>query len=520
MSVPLNRNDRSTWQTVAVMVSLLGLWGVANFSALAWLTSTLESAAPINLIFTIFACGFVGWGLLRKPSQAKRKPWIRAIPYLRWGPLSILISSGLASIALKSWENVPQLEVLLFALGSYGLLGLFLSPSTWKLGWPAAVLVSCLLPFSTQFQTGLGTPARVLTAHWVERAMHLWQISAISANDIIVLENGIAHVDLPCSGLKSLWTGSLFLLVVTGLERRQLGLKWLLAAFGTVFALFWANAFRVFLLVLMVYGLNAPQVAEMMHVPLGLIGFSLSCAACWYMLQWVPQAVEATENSVGQPDAGPSPLSSKDRPITRNWQFGLLASMAAFAIASHRIVPPVSPAAIAAIQLPQQLQATPLPLSDAEKSFFTHSNNPIAEKWRFDWGGLTGSMLMVVSQNWQVHHPPELCFAGNGFRVDGMRPEQLGQDLEARWLSLERGQLSATYWFQSPQGTTDEYMTRFWESITHRETPWMMVSILFDRSLEPDSEGVRSMTTAIRAAIEESFQPASLALSPVGRATQ
>ena len=45
---------------------------------------------------------------------------------------------------------------------------------------------------------------------------------------IIVLENGVAQVDVPCSGLKSLGTGTLFLLAATSMEDRKLGGRWLL----------------------------------------------------------------------------------------------------------------------------------------------------------------------------------------------------------------------------------------------------------------------------------------------------
>ncbi|MGK7912309.1 MAG: exosortase O [Synechococcus sp.] len=490
----------SAWIT---SISLFGIWGFANASALQWLASTVESASLLNLGLALGVVGGVALSLMGNRPLTRLKRQVVTRPQVQWLPLVVMLGALSSTIAVKSWADIPQLELALFVLGTYGLLGLFLKSTAWKQGVVSAILLACVLPFSTQFQTGLGIPARVLTAHFVEQAMHLLQFSAVSANDIIVLENGIAHVDLPCSGLKSLWTGSLFLLLVTWLEHRQLGLRWLMAASGTIVALFWANAVRVLLLVLLAHGLNTRQFAEMLHVPLGLIGFCISCGLGWLFLQWVPKREsDRVENEH---------LHSTQQFLVRHpsakWQVGLVAVLAVLAVASNHVTPPMPSTTITAIQLPPQLHATSLPLTQIETQFFQHSTFPIAEKWRFDWDGTSGSMLVVASHAWQAHHPPELCFAGNGFDVDDMTHQQIAEHLDARWLSLENGTLSATYWFQSPQGTTDDFMARFVESITHRNTPWTMVSILFDRPLAPSDEEVRALTATIRSAVADSFIP-------------
>ncbi|MGK7907888.1 MAG: exosortase O [Synechococcus sp.] len=500
--------------SVAMTACVWGLWGYTHWGSLRWLFSTLDAASNTNLGLALGVGAIVAWKLLGRITKAKgsSSAWsFRMRCYGHWWPLAVAVGGGFGSLLLKPLVDIPQLNVMLLSLGTYGLLGLHLTPRAWKQGWPVTALVTCILPFSTQFQTGLGVPARVMTAHLVERAMHLWHVAAISANDIILLENGIAHVDLPCSGLKSLWTGGVFVLLVTLLEQRQLGLRWLLAACGTLFCLFWANAVRVFLLVAIAYGLGARSFAEVLHLPLGLIGFCLSCGVGWLLLQWVPKADTAARDrpACGNPEQLTAYVTKDIDRLNRRWQVGLVTILAAFAIASNGIAPLVSQGAISAIQLPQQFNATPLPLSQVEAHFFNQPTIPIAEKWQFDWDGVSGSMLVVVAQDWKSHHPPELCFAGNGFQVDAMQETQLAKGLDARWLSLEHGKLSATYWFQSPQGTTDEYIARFWQSITHPDTPWVMVSILFDRPLLPGNEQIESMATALQDAISHSFAVSS-----------
>jgi exosortase O len=85
----------------------------------------------------------------------------------------------------------------------------------WQKNLPVAGLLACILPFNSQFNSGLGLPARVLTAQVVEQLLSMLHVGAISSYDIIVLENGIAHVDVPCSGIKTLLVGTLFLLAAT-----------------------------------------------------------------------------------------------------------------------------------------------------------------------------------------------------------------------------------------------------------------------------------------------------------------
>jgi exosortase O len=115
-------------------------------------------------------------------------------------------------------------------------------------------------------------------------------------------------------------------------------------------------------------------------------------------------------------------------------------------------------------------------------------------------------MLLVQSNTWQAHHPPELCFVGNGFQVDKMESKLINNTINARWLSLQKGKLSATYWFQSNHGTTDDFISRIWEHITQRQQTWVLVSILFDRPEDANSQKIQQFTNSI-------YQGVNLALN-------
>jgi exosortase O len=141
----------------------------------------------------------------------------------------------------------------------------------WQKNLPVAGLLACILPFNSQFNNGLGLPARVLTAQVVEQLLSMLHVAAISSYDIIVLENAMAHVDVPCSDIKTLLVGTLFLVAATWLEGRKLSLRWLAVGAANLLMLVSANAARVGVLFLVSEVFKQPKIAEIIHVPLEII---------------------------------------------------------------------------------------------------------------------------------------------------------------------------------------------------------------------------------------------------------
>lgn len=158
---------------------------------------------------------------------------------------------------------------------------------------------------------------RVLTARVIEQMLSTWHIAAISSYDIIVLENGIAHVDLPCSGLRSLWTGTLFLLATTWLEGRQLGTRWFVVCGTNLFLLISANIVRVLVLVVTTYVLQQRAYAQVLHLPLGLLGFICASALTWLLLQTVPKHKDFGLCSTSQEQKIFEDNKQRDRPISK-----------------------------------------------------------------------------------------------------------------------------------------------------------------------------------------------------------
>jgi len=343
------------------------------------------------------------------------------------------------------------------------------------------------------FNSGLGFPVRVLTAHAVAQTLADFHLSAASSHDIIVMENGIAQVDLPCSGMKSLWTGTVFLLGATWLEHRQLGFRWLFVAIANLAFLILANIARVLILVMLIEVWQQKQIADVLHLPLGVVGFILASFATWVILQKVPQHSSLPSITTVNP---------KNQKSKLNW---LLTTVIILGVVGQFQPLQLNQSKITSIDLPAEIKTEKLALSPAEANFFNNSANPLVQKLNFKSEQLSGSMLMVVSDTWQAHHPPELCFTGNGLKVDSMHSQLINDSINARWLSLQNSQLSATYWFQSAESTTDDFVSRIWEHISHHDKTWVLVSILYDEAENPDSIAIKNFSNSIYQTIDRSF---------------
>ena len=123
---------------------------------------------------------------------------------------------------------------------------------------------------------------------------------------------------------------------------------------------------------------------------------------------------------------------------------------------------------------------------------------------------------LVSSNSVQAYHAPELCLLGNGLKVDTMQSLQLSPQVLGRWLSINNGTMAATYWFQSPRRTTDDFLTRLWGGITRKDRMWVMVSVLFDRPQQPDTPEIKAFTTNIHDAITQGIAPRAIASSLTG----
>ncbi|MEG3948989.1 exosortase O [Microcoleus sp. SVA1_A1] len=481
-------------------------WFWANISAVKWLLSSfVEIPTLYKIVIGFLIVALVVRSTLNSVSAAleeDRPPAFSPNFVLRRSPLLLMLGAGICSIAVQWIIDIKQVTVLLFILGTYGLWGLFANPNFWQKNFPVAGLLACILPFNSQLNTGLGLPARVLTAQVVEQLLCAFQIGAISSYDIIVLENGIAHVDVPCSGIKTLLVGTLFLLAATWLEGRQLGLRWLAVCAANFLMLVSANTARVAALIVISEVFKQPTIAQIMHVPLGIVGLVSACFAAWLMLQRVPKFKSEKASDIS---AKPSSEIIKNQPLSKP---GLIAAVTILAVISQLSHVEMEKMALAPLKFPEQILSESIPLNASEQRFFGNYPATKTEKKRFVSGNLRGSMLAVASTSWQTYHAPELCFVASGIPVNRIERKQLTPAVTARWLSLKDNQLSAAYWLQSPQQTTDNFLSRIRSDITHKNHTWVLVSILFDSSVNPETHEVQDFVSHVHHAVQQSLKGA------------
>ncbi|MEO1340730.1 MAG: exosortase O [Cyanobacteria bacterium J06635_13] len=475
------------------IICLISAWLLGNIWTYQWFIESLQQTNTLNLILLTFGAIALFIQLVRTNFFSSESFDIRFKLY----PFLWLLGAEVGAIILKWSLNIPQLTLLCFILGSYGLLGLLISEDAWHKGLTLATVTACLVPFLVAFNSGLGFPVRVITAHAVAQALAEFHLSAASSHDIIVMENGIAQVDLPCSGMKSLWTGTVFLLGATWIEQRRLGWRWLYVAIANLLFLIAANIARVFILVVAIEVLQQEQIADVLHLPLGIVGFIIASALTWMLLKKVPRQ----ETNLSHAAAAISDLS-KQQHKNLNWIVAIVIILGAIGqfqpFQGEQI-------ALSEINLPPTIATETLALTTAEADFFDNPANPLVQKLRFQTADLTGSMLMVASDTWQSHHPPELCFLGNGFKIDAMNSRLLNDSIHARWLSLQNGELSAAYWFQSQESTTDDFVARIWDHLAQRHKTWVLVSILFDKTETPDSREIENFSDTIYQAINQNY---------------
>lgn len=489
-------------------ILLIITWLSLNTWTFQWFFESFTYTLPLNIII-------VGIVTIVLFTQLRSKGFweINSVSFrFSFYPVLLMLGGEISAIALKWLFNIPQLTLSCFILGCYGLLGLFISHTNWYRGLSIAAVAALVIPFSIAFNSGLGFPARVLTAQAVAQTLSDFHLSATSSHDIIVMENGIAQVDLPCSGMKSLWTGTVFLLGVTWLESRQLGFRWLLVAIASMFFLILANIVRVFTLVVVIEVWQQRQTAEILHLPLGVMGFVFASAITWMLLQKVPRHVPhnplqslpvVQKSNVHQSNQKPK-VEQKNQNLNKNLNW-LLISVITLGIMGQFQPPQSDAITFQSINLPPEIITEKLNLTPAEEKFFDTPANPLVQKVDFKSDNISGSMLMVASDTWQAHHPPELCFLGNGFKVDKMESKLINDSINARWLSLQNGKLSATYWFQSSQKTTDDFVSRIWDYVAQRSKTWVLVSVLFDKSQSPDSQEIQDFAQAVHQAINQNL---------------
>jgi exosortase O len=409
--------------------------------------------------------------------------------------LILLFGSAVGFLVIERFWDVNTVSATFFALGSYGLLSFWMQPHEWRRGLPAALLLVGALPFGQHMQTFVGYPMRIVTAALVGDGLAAVGVGSVTVETILVLENGVSHIDLPCSGVQSLWTGGLFLLAATWIERKSITWRWIGIAILFVILLFVANLLRVAALVVAGSVLGLPLLAEMVHVPLGVLGFVAACGAALFLLR--RSSSRNGEQPIDSAETQPSPTAT----TTRN---ALLLAIA-FVILSLFYVERLQTGLQGTPQTWQFAGVTtqPMPLNADEIAWLTKDGADSAERFSFSTDDLSGSILLISSRTWRAHHKPERCFEVYGLPLDNSQTHLVSTAFPLRVVSLGEGRYTASYWFQSAETTTDDYATRIWADLQAQRENWVLVSIAFDGDVAVNSAEVTQFYKTVHDTVAE-----------------
>ena len=388
------------------------------------------------------------------------------LPQFNLPGIALALGGSLGFMAAEHWLDINTLSATLFGVATYGLLSLWMDAWRWRQGLPAALLLVGALPFGEHLDTFIGFPLRLATARIVGQGLSALGRPNVGVDAILVFESGLLQVDSPCSGVKSLWTGGLFFLAAAWIEQRPITLRWLLAGCAFALLLAAANLGRVAALTLAGPVAGWQTLAEMLHIPLGVIGFVAACAGAVWMLRRIGNYSADRQNH--PPVAMPRP------------RFLAPALVILLAPLSLIYTPPAPPPAVSAFewQAPAGLTVQEWPLTQTEQDWLSDRGSlPVsATRWRFQRNGLSGALLFVASDTWRAQHRPERCFTVYGLEVQESRLYMAAPDFPTRWLTLgkaqdERTLYTAGYWLQSAQRVTDDYSVRIWDDLTSRPQP-------------------------------------------------
>lgn len=461
----------------------------------------------------ILLLGVVALIVMRLRNQDVRLH-LDALPAPRTLPLILIVGASIGFLGVERYLDINTVSASLFGLATYGLLGLWIAPIPWRQGLPAILLLIGTLPFGDHLQTFVGYPMRIATAAMVQDGLRAVGVQSVGIDTILVLENGVSQIDLPCSGVKSLWTGMLFLIAATWIERRPINLKWFGIAALMGFLLFCANLARVAVLVVVGQVAGWRLAAEMLHVPLGVLGFAAVCTVVVGLLQLQrPFEDTSASSEKGSIDVVVDGSDVDPLPQDRRYVAWLHPALMIFLLVMIFLYVPRPEdglsAPLPAWDFPAALITERQPLTDAELAAMRREGADLADRHRFEWNGVSGSMIFVTSNTWRAHHRPERCFEVRGLSIDDSQPHLVALDFPLRAVSLGDGArhnlYAAAYWYQSADRVTDDFATRIWADLSPVRQRWVLVSVLFDDVDDPRAPELAPFYEILRQTVDRTL---------------
>ena len=447
-------------------------WLALFYRSIAWFSQTLVNNYSLANLALLSLILFALTKTVYRQQPGKLHFKFRYLPFL------IIAFSIPLYYYIESRVYINILSAVVCFLSAYGLAGFFVPVSAWRKGIIPVMLLILTLPFGTQLDIYFGFPLRLHAAETVLNVLSLFDINALSKETIITIENRSAEVNTSCSGMNGLWTSWVFFLVITWIEKRKPGLQWAVYFILINLLIYGFNLFRICLLVVLETVLTWHDLANMIHIPLGLTGFVLSCLITWgsMILFWKKEtgeeSIDTKSPSIERPGRSKMVLT------------GILAVSMVFTSFAfpEEIRKPMNDTS--GSECPSLAGFEEIALSKGETNSFL-KEGAYGRKFRFHIQGQQGTCLLVSSSGWRGHHPPDLCIQASGFTIETTETRLVKADFPVQMVHLKDTSQKACYWFQSSGKITQDHASRVWDALKGGHQHWIMVSILFDN---PDNQ--------------------------------
>lgn len=415
-------------------------------------------------------------------------------------PFLLLIGSVVGYLIMFNAWNINLALALFFLLYLFGLLGLFVNSKTWAKAIIPFFLLSMTLPFGSLMDVYIGFPLRLAAVDFIEKMFSSFGISNVAKDSIITIENNATQVDFSCSGLKGIWAGLLFYFSLTWMENLRINLLWLGNMALLLVSLIAANMIRIALIVWLSVVMQKPEMAQAIHSALGVIGFVFSCALVYFITR-TNFFIRFNKKGLQFSWTIKNPL--KNSALISKVMAGLLFLLMIPGI--YFLQKPQAQVKPDKLQLSwsEYFSAEALALNPKEELFLSNQGGQ-GHKISFENNGLQGSILIIKSGGWRSHHNPEYCIKAGGNKIMHISTVRLNDATSLKWLKVNEAS-SACYWFQGPDGSTDDFSTRIWAEILGKQNDWLLVSVVFNNETEFDNDSVQETLIQINKTLKNYY---------------
>jgi exosortase O len=451
-----------------------------------YLKNLVAGEATFSLLAGLMAAIF--W--LREPELSKDLRRLQA--HGSWLALNLTIVA-LSLMVFNSYaHHLNMVRAFSSSLLTLGLAGFFVQPRLFLRSLPLSLFICILIPLERHVETFIGFPLRLLTAEITRSALSSVGVIIQGTSTILVAENAASSIDSACSGVKTIWAGTLFFLLASHISRQRLNFRWFLHLSLTIALLVTANFFRVLLLSVLALVVKNQDIFRLLHLPLGASGFVAVCliASCLAKTKCkIQEDIVRKKGVVSAPTTIPIAISCL-----------LTSALAAGAAPIPLPTEAKSPKSFE-VQFSANLQIAPLPLTHQEKNFFYQRPGAKVSKWRFrssENPSQSGTMVISISRSSLAQHDPLQCLVGSGHDINSRRTILVDQKFPVHMATIVGTDGLFLHWFQRRGEVTVDFSHRFWAGILHSE-PWIMVSVLLDPSTTTTSTQTLELLQSIRA---------------------